>query len=101
MYEFPSLEGNQDEKQVIAYLRELGLSPIRIQKLAPAKHIFTHREWHMTGYVVRVDELSHAEGKRDEQGLLFIDPEETRTNYPIPSAFALYAEHVEMKRNKK
>lgn len=101
MYEFPSLEGNQDEKQVIAYLRELGLSPIRIQKLAPAKHIFTHKEWHMTGYVVRVDELSHAEGKRDEQGLLFIDPEETRTNYPIPSAFALYAEHVEMKRNKK
>ncbi len=100
MYEFPSLEGNRDEKQVIAYLRQLGLSPIRIQKLAPAKHVFTHKEWHMTGYVVRVDELSRAEGQRDKQGLIFIDPEETKTNYPIPSAFAVYAEHVEMKRNR-
>ena len=100
MYEFPSLEGNRDEKQVIAYLRQLGLSPIRIQKLAPAKHVFTHKEWHMTGYVVRVDELSRAEGQRDKQGLIFIDPEETKTNYPIPSAFAVYAEHVEMNRNR-
>lgn len=99
MYEFPSMEGNRDEKQVIAYLKELGLSPIRIQKLMPAKHVFTHKEWHMTGYVVRVDELSQMEDKREEHGLIFIDPEETKTNYPIPSAFAVYAEHVEMKRN--
>lgn len=100
LYEFPSLEGYRDEKQVIAYLREMGLSPIRIQKLAPAKHVFTHKEWHMTGYVVRVDELSHMEAGRDTQGLIFIDPEETKTNYPIPSAFAVYAEHVEMRRNR-
>jgi len=100
MYEFPSLEGHQDEKQVIAYLREHGLSPIRIQGLAPARHVFTHKEWHMTGYVIRVDELSHMESRQDEQELIFIDPEETKTNYPIPSAFAVYAEHVEMKRGK-
>lgn len=99
MYEFPSLEGNRDENQVIAYLRELGLAPIRIRKLAPAKHVFTHKEWHMTGYVVRVDELSHEQGGQNKQGLIFIDPQETKTNYPIPSAFAVYAEYMEMKRN--
>lgn len=100
MYEFPSLEGHRDEKQVIAYLRGLGLSPIRIQSLAPAKHVFTHKEWHMTGYVIRVDEFSHIESGRDTHGLIFIAPEETKTNYPIPSAFSVYAEHVEMKRKK-
>lgn len=99
MYEFPSLEGHRDEKEVIAYLKGLGMLPIRIQKLAPTKHIFTHKEWHMTGYLVRVDELSRREMGRDQEGLLFIEPDQTRTDYPIPSAFAVYAEHVEMKRN--
>lgn len=99
MYEFPSMEGHRDEKQVIAYLKELGLSPIRIRKLAPAKHVFTHKEWHMIGYEVRVDELARLETGEKKRGLIFINPEETKTNYPIPSAFAVYAEHVEMRRN--
>lgn len=101
MYEFPSMEGHRDEEQVIAYLKELGLSPIRIRKLAPAKHVFTHKEWHMTGYEVRVDELARLENGENNQGLIFIDPEETKTNYPIPSAFAVYAEHVDMRRGGK
>ncbi len=100
MYEFPSMEGSRDEEQVLSYIRELGLSPIRIQKLMPAKHVFTHKEWHMTGYVIRVDELSPVVEGQDGQGLIFINPEQTRTDYPIPSAFAVYAEHVEMKRNR-
>lgn len=99
MYEFPAMEGHRDEKQVIAYLKELGLSPIRIRKLAPAKHVFTHKEWHMIGYEVRVDELARLETGEKKKGLIFINPEETKTNYPIPSAFAVYAEHVEMRRN--
>ena len=100
MYEFPSMEGSKDEEQVLAYIRELGLYPIRIQKLMPAKHVFTHKEWHMTGYVIRVDELSPVVEGQDGQGLIFINPEQTKTDYPIPSAFAVYAEHVEMKRNR-
>lgn len=105
MYEFPSLEGDRDEGQVIAYLKEAGLLPIRIRKLPPARHIFTHKEWHMTGYVIRVDELAHREEKRGEREFIFINPEETKTDYPIPSAFAFYAEYMEMERpggkNKK
>ena len=30
----------------------------RIRRLPPAKHVFTHKEWHMSGYLVRVDELA-------------------------------------------
>lgn len=101
MYEFPSLEGHCDEAGVSAYLKEIGLSPIRIKKLPPAKHVFTHREWHMTGYLIRVDELAVKEPELEKQGFVFVEPEQTRTGYPIPSAFAAYAECVEMKHPKE
>lgn len=97
MYEFPWLEGHRSEKQVLEYLEELGMKAIRIRKLEPAKHIFSHKEWHMTGYAVRVDELAGL-GMGKKEPFLFIDPAETKDKYPIPSAFAAYADYMEMKR---
>lgn len=88
MYEFPCMDGHQNEKQVIAYLRKLGVAPIRIRKLAPAKHVFTHKEWHMTGYLIRVDELAGM------GGYVFAQPEEIRGRYPVPSAYAAYLEYM-------
>ncbi len=98
MYEFPSLDGHCKERQVSAYLKELGFSPIRIRELPPAKHVFTHKEWHMIGYLVRVDELANLEAGKTAQAFVFVEPEETKSAYPIPSAFAAYAEQVEMGR---
>ena len=60
--------------------------PVRIKKLPEAKHIFSHVEWHMIGYEVRVDELE----KTNEKGFLFIHPEEIQEKYPIPAAFGKY-----------
>lgn len=97
MYEFPWLEGHRSEKQVLEYLEEMGMKAIRIRKLEPAKHIFSHKEWHMTGYAVRVDELAGL-GRDKKEPFLFIDPAETKDKYPIPSAFAAYADYMEMKR---
>lgn len=88
MYEFPCMDGHQSERKVIAYLKELGVAPIRIQKLAPAKHVFTHKEWHMTGYLIRVDELAGM------GGYVFARPEEIRGRYPVPSAYAAYLEYM-------
>lgn len=101
MYEFPSLEGYCGEERALAYLRELGFSPLRIRKLPPAKHVFTHKEWHMKGYLVRVDELAGKGEGQGMQGFVFVDPGKTRTDYPIPSAFAVYAEQAEMIRYPK
>ena len=44
------------------------LHPMRIQKLEDAKHIFSHVEWRMQGYMVEVDSLT-----REEAGLLFVE----------------------------
>lgn len=95
MYELPSMEGKQSKERVIEYIKRLGLSPLRIVKLAPSKHIFTHKEWHMTGYAVRVDEL---EQTSPDGGLFFATPHEIEERCPIPSAFAAYTDFVEIKR---
>ncbi len=98
MYEFPSLEGHCEETEVSAYLKKIGLSPIRIRRLPPAKHVFTHKEWHMTGYLVRVDELAAKGSGQELKGFVFVEPGQPRADYPIPSAFAAYADQVEMRR---
>lgn len=98
MYEFPSMEGHREEEEVIEYLKQLGLQPLRIRKLEDTKHIFTHKEWHMSGYAIRVDELCKPPNRDTTGDFLFIDPVETKSNYPIPSAFAAYADYMEMKR---
>ena len=60
------------------------------QELPEAKHIFSHIEWHMTGYEVTVDELE----KTNEEGFLFIHPEQIKKEYSIPSAFEKYTEYA-------
>lgn len=95
LYEFPSLEGHRTKEQVLSALKEWGLNPIFIKALEPAKHIFSHKEWHMKGYAVRVDELMPVDGA--EQGFLFVEPEETEKKYPIPSAFAAYTKYLNIR----
>lgn len=89
MYEFPCLEGKLSQRQVLLYLKQKGFSVLKIEKLKESKHIFTHKEWHMVGYAVRVDELAPKMG--DEQ-ILFVEKHEAKEKYPIPSAYAAYME---------
>ena len=75
-------------------------SPLRIQPLEDAKHIFTRREWHMKGYMVRVDELEPRKPKGAAVDWLYIEPEETKEKYPIPSAFSAYTKYLSIKLGK-
>lgn len=89
MYEFPNMEGTLSEEEVLSLVGKMELVPVRIQKLPDAKHIFSHVEWHMTGYAVRVAAL-----EEEKEQLLFVDPEDTREHYPIPAAFVAYTDYV-------
>ena len=93
LYEFPNLEGHLTEAEIVAYCKEIGLAPLRIQKLEDGKHIFSHVEWHMIGYRVRVDELE----KSCAENMLFIHPEKIQEEYPIPAAFETYTKCVNVK----
>ena len=97
MYEFPSMKGFHTAEEVQEYLTQNGLQVLRIRPLEDARHIFTHKEWHMKGYLIRVDELSPKKPGPDSSDWIYIEPQETRDKYPIPSAFAVYAKGLNMK----
>lgn len=94
LYEFPTLDGFWDADDVVAYLARNGIRTLRIQPLEDAKHIFTHKEWHMRGFMVRVDELSPRQPTENTKNWLFIEPWETKEKYPMPSAFAAYMKYL-------
>ena len=74
----------------LKWIKEKGFSPIHIRKLENAKHIFSHVEWHMIGYCVRVDELDLPQ----TSPFIFLEKEETQDKYPIPTAYKAYAEYL-------
>ncbi len=57
LYEFPNTEGALSEDEAVRFVRSLGFSPLRLRPLPSAKHLFTHREWQLSGYEVLTDEL--------------------------------------------
>lgn len=97
MYGFPMLEGHCSEEEVLYFLRTKGLRVIRIQSIGEAKHIFSHKEWHMKGYAVKIDELDAPNDGVAKAGWIFADKDEARERYPIPTAYASYAKYLDIK----
>lgn len=94
MYEFPSLLGKASLNEVKDWLSAQGVCAVRIEKLPESKHIFTHKEWHMTGYMVLVDGL---EPMHKDPSLMFVETQETEEKYPIPSAFSAYTGYLSIR----
>lgn len=86
LYELPNVIWHLTRKEAMSYCERLGISPIQIEKLSAAKHIFTHLEWQLIGYKVLVDELGSKCGK----GIIFVKEQELSEKYPIPIAFESY-----------
>lgn len=68
LYEFPNAEGPLSEEEAVRYVRSLGFSPLRLRPLPAAKHLFTHREWQLSGYDVLTDELRLEESEGNVGG---------------------------------
>ena len=79
LYEFPNLEGKLSEKEV---LERLGGGASVEEKLPEAKHIFSHVEWHMNGYLVQTDQIPGQ--------YLAVERQELQNRYAIPNAFQAY-----------
>lgn len=94
MYELPNTEGKLNADQALAWIKEKNLVPLHIKPLSEAKHIFSHIEWHMSGFVVRIEEKGFS-GENGDGGknLLFVEAEEAKERYAVPSAFAAYAKY--------
>lgn len=92
LYEFPNYEGTLTDEQALMAAKQKGLSPLRIKDLGPAKHIFSHVQWEMTGFFIQMDETVPL-----PEGLLFIETGTTDREHPIPSAFKRYSSYLQMK----
>lgn len=105
LYELPNVEGALTGDEVLALTKKMKLAPIRIKKLADAKHIFSHIEWHMSGYAILVEEAGmtgetgepESAGQGAAEKLIFVDAKDAGARYAIPSAFAAYAKYMNIK----
>lgn len=97
LYEFPSMEGHKSAEEVQAWMQERGLKAVRITPLQESRHIFTHKEWHMWGYMIRVDEFASDRGGMTEDGWIFAEAADAEEKYPVPSAFAAYTGYLNIR----
>lgn len=82
LWEFPNVEGALDEARAPAAVAAWGLEAREWRNRLAAKHVFTHVEWHMTGYTLEVAGEGPAE-------LEWVDLEGLERR-AVPSAFARY-----------
>ena len=87
MWEFPNREGHLTEEEVTTLLRERGLEPLSVRSAGKAKHIFSHIEWHMTGYLVFC-------GRKSED-LTWVTAEQMEREISIPAAFRFYKKQLQ------
>ncbi len=87
LYELPNRKGHLSPEEIP---EAFGLKPEEIVELTPvgpAKHIFSHVEWHMTGYRVRL-----TGGIPD--AYIAAEKEELKTTYALPNAFGRYTKLI-------
>lgn len=86
MYEFPNIENLYQEKEVFQLLKHWNLNVESIYFLGEYKHIFTHIDWKMYGYEVKV--------KEQNKQFLWVPKEELETKYAIPTAFKQFLKDI-------
>lgn len=91
LWEFPSLPGNLSAdsawEQVTTLVGELAILKNSIKPLGKAKHIFSHIEWHMVGFLLLV---SSGEQVALPDGYIWADADSLNHVYTLPSAFKAY-----------
>lgn len=85
LYELPNVQGTLNENEAACAIEEMGFSVKYIGALPPARHIFTHITWQMTGYRVEI-----IPPKSVREPFLLATLSDIDNVYSIPGAFAAY-----------
>lgn len=92
LYEFIGTDTHMSKQEAVNYLESLGFEVLQIHPIASSKHIFTHLEWHMIGYEIKVSNISHP----PLSDAIFVTKKEL-TEMAVPSAFKTYLRYCEEK----
>lgn len=86
MWEYPNFDGKFSKEQIRALFPE----DAEISALADSCHIFTHVEWKMTGYLIRLPSSTNAASYNfpEQMDGVWSSPEQ----HALPSAFKSYTE---------
>ena len=81
--ELPNVLGQLTPDQALQQVWEWGCSPTGLTRSARFKHIFSHVEWHMTGYYIPC-------GVCGGQDFQWVTAKEMEHEVPMPSAFQYF-----------
>jgi A/G-specific adenine glycosylase len=82
MWELPNVEGSLSEAQAAAAVRALGGVVLSCAALGEAKHVFTHVEWHMRGFLLTLS--------GECPGFVWESAAAIRETRSVPTAFRAY-----------
>ncbi|MBR6541617.1 MAG: A/G-specific adenine glycosylase [Anaerotignum sp.] len=77
LWELPNADR---DRSIPDFLQEIGILQAEIIPMKNQKHIFTHIEWHMDCYYIKVKE-------KTDSDVIWITEDEATENYALPSAF--------------
>lgn len=86
MWEFCCIDGKLDLMERERFLRKEGVGLVSLYSCGEARHIFTHVEWHMSGYCV--------ECLNQTERYTWVPPEEIISSYAIPTAFRSFLQWI-------
>lgn len=80
LYEFPNIDSSMNLNEVKSYLNQENIAYESVSLLGKYKHIFTHLEWNMDGYIIFLR-------KKIRNRYIWATVEELNAIYSLPSAF--------------
>ena len=89
LWEFPNTEGSLSPEEALAFAEGIGAKADGALEIKGGIHIFTHKEWHMSGYLLSCDAIEPMEG------YALATEEDIRGIYPIASAFGVFKKYIE------
>ncbi len=92
LFEFPNTDGHLNTQESMDFLRDIGVKALSLHNLEPTKHVFTHLEWHMSGYFATIDAAFTI-----PKGYFLVTKEELEKQYAVPSAFRAFTKFVNSK----
>lgn len=93
LWEYPSLTGLLTPQQALDQAAAWGCAPMALLKITEREHIFTHREWHMTGYEISCAVMSDR--------FCWAGLKELDEIYSLPSAFRKFDDIVIVDRAQR
>lgn len=87
LYELPNVEGILDAGQLGGAFGLEDSAIASVEELPKAKHIFSHVEWHMIGYRVRLNQAI-------PPVYIHVQKEELKSGYALPNAFGRYTKLI-------